>query len=152
MADPTRNPDRPERRFAHLFVALALLAIALRIALPGLHTHACGHDHGHARAVSITGSIAIGAPVHQCSCGLDHGPAEREVPSGTDRVEDGTECGHVCFACELEMGTPCGFAPSVDWQLARGALDHDRVDVTSQVRARPVRIPPSRAPPAAAEA
>lgn len=124
-----------------LACALALLAIVLRVVLPGLHTH--GHHHAAAASDAATAVI--------CSCGAVHpdGGGGGEPLAEHEDAEGAQGCHH-CVACEIEAGTPCDCPPTCDWggradQFA-GHLSRPsaQILVVSQVQLPQPRAPPSQ--------
>ena len=110
VTTPTRNTSR-------MASTLVLLAIALRILLPGLHTHS------HATLpTAVEFAVASETP---CSCGVIHETADRRSTdgSGGDRHELPLELlgEHHCLACEIQLGKPCG-CPPVPPSLAEETL------------------------------
>lgn len=125
--------------------ALVLLAIALRILVPGLHTHS--------HATLPTGADFATANETPCSCGVVHDAAGR---GSTDdnrgpSLEPSLELlgKHHCLACEIQLGKPCGCPPVppslADQILTRQAavLCPCTLDVVHAVGLPRPRAPPS---------
>ncbi|MGE3174828.1 MAG: hypothetical protein AB7O97_19515 [Planctomycetota bacterium] len=73
---------------------LCLLALAIRLLLPVMHTHA------HCAAATSAATTA-------CTCGAHHGDGMQPAPPTRAQSTDdlaGLAC--ACFACELEHGVP----------------------------------------------
>ena len=95
------------RHASRITSALVLLAVAVRILLPGLHTHSHGTPPTGAEFAA-----AVGTP---CSCGVEHLATDGQSTGDTDapRLERSLELfgPHHCLACEIQLGKPCGCPP-----------------------------------------
>lgn len=90
------RPRRLESRPRWLATFACLLAIAVRLVLPGLHSHDPAPPHD--------GCAAAAAP---CACGHQHAP--RPTTDDDDRARDGDTAvlaACACLACEIELSTP----------------------------------------------
>ncbi len=117
---------------------VCLLALAVRLLLPALHTH----THTHRAAANGPTPVA-------CSCGHHHATSragrrdERAVESPADALAE-----TACLACEIELSTPGAPPPPPILLVHRGAPGAPAEVAADEVR--PVDLvfaPPSRAPP-----
>lgn len=137
--------DRKNRLVHHLAVWSCLLALAVRILLPLLHTHADAHCHAAAPA----------SPTMACSCGHHHapGPTAPHDPATEDgermvaaEATSGAAC--TCLACELEHGVPCAAPPRAATVPDARSADAERPTDATTVRCKePGPGHPCRAPP-----
>lgn len=138
------------RMATQLASSLGLLGVLLRVLLPAMHTH--GHYHQHASGPqSAVASVCGCGVVHSDRTRVEHSedPGTNEDP-GTKRREFAVPLAeaHHCTACEIEVGIPCGCAPSssppVESPHCFGAVTSYSVAI---LVAKKVRLAQPRAPP-----
>ena len=138
------------RMATQLASSLGLLGVLLRVLLPAMHTH--GHYHQHASGPQSAVATVCGCGVvHSDRTRVEHSedPGTNEDP-GTKRREFAVPLAeaHHCTACEIEVGIPCGCAPSSSPPFESpdcfGSVTSCSVAI---LVARKVRLAQPRAPP-----